>query len=242
MRTELRSELKAGEKAAVDVVDVRGVGRMYGSGGTAVHALRDISFRIHKGEFVALKGRSGSGKTTLINCIGGLDRPTTGQVALFGQPINDFSDSQMTELRRHKIGFIFQSFSLIPTFTAIENVELSLRLARVAGAKRNKRALECLDIVGVSKWGKHMPFELSGGQRQRVAIARALANAPDLILADEPTGELDSGTARQVLGLMRDLAKQQNVTIVMATHDPLSTQYVDITHELEDGRLAGAPR
>ena len=219
------------------IVRCDGVERTYGSGETKVYALRGISFDAPSGQFVALKGRSGSGKTTLINCIGGLDKPTSGTVHLFGQPINAYSEQQMTELRRHKIGFVFQSFSLVPTFTAFENVELSLRLAGTPAKERNRRAQECLDLVGVGKWGKHMPFEMSGGQQQRVAIARSLANSPQLILADEPTGELDSHTARQVLSLMRDLAHQQGVTIIMATHDPLSLEYADQVFELKDGRL-----
>lgn len=219
------------------IVRCDGVERTYGSGETKVYALRGISFDAPSGQFVALKGRSGSGKTTLINCIGGLDKPTSGTVHLFGQPINGYSEQQMTELRRHKIGFVFQSFSLVPTFTAFENVELSLRLAGTPAKERNRRAQECLDLVGVGKWGKHMPFEMSGGQQQRVAIARSLANSPQLILADEPTGELDSHTARQVLSLMRDLAHQQGVTIIMATHDPLSLEYADQVFELKDGRL-----
>jgi ABC-type lipoprotein export system ATPase subunit len=219
------------------IVRAEDVERVYGSGENKVYALRGVSFEAPAGVFVALKGRSGSGKTTLINCVGGLDKPTSGRVLLFGQPINDYSDQQMTELRRHRIGFVFQSFSLVPTFTAFENVELSLRLAGASAKERNRRAQECLDLVGVGKWAKHMPFELSGGQQQRVAIARALANSPRLILADEPTGELDSHTARQVLGLLRDLAHQQGVTILMATHDPLSLDYADLVFELKDGKL-----
>ncbi|MCS7056570.1 MAG: ABC transporter ATP-binding protein [Thermoflexales bacterium] len=219
------------------VVRAENVERVYGSGENKVYALRGVSFEAPPGVFIALKGRSGSGKTTLINCIGGLDRPTSGQVYLFGQPITDYDERQMTELRRRKIGFVFQSFSLVPTFTAFENVELSLRLAGAPADLRARRAQECLDLVGVGKWAKHMPFELSGGQQQRVAIARALANSPQLILADEPTGELDSHTARQVLGLLRDLSHQQNVTVIMATHDPLSLEYADQVFELKDGKL-----
>jgi ABC-type lipoprotein export system ATPase subunit len=219
------------------IVRADNVERVYGGGENKVYALRGISFEVSAGTYVALKGRSGSGKTTLINCIGGLDKPTSGAVSLFGQPINGYNEQQMTELRRHKIGFVFQSFSLVPTFTAFENVELSLRLAGAPAKERNRRAQECLDLVGVGKWAKHMPFELSGGQQQRVAIARALANAPRLVLADEPTGELDSHTARQVLGLLPDLAHQEGVTILMATHDPLSLEYADQVFELKDGRL-----
>jgi putative ABC transport system ATP-binding protein len=223
------------------VVKADNVERVYGSAREGsekqVYALRGVSFEVPRGVFVALKGRSGSGKTTLINCIGGLDKPTKGDVSLFGQRINDYNERQMTELRRHKIGFVFQSFSLVPTFTAYENVELSLRLAGAKSNKRNARAQECLDLVGISKWAKHMPFEMSGGQQQRVAIARALANSPQLILADEPTGELDSQTARQVLGLIRELTRREGVTVIMATHDPLSLEYADVVFDLKDGKI-----
>jgi len=219
------------------VVKAENVERVYGSGEKQVYALQGVSFEVGPGTFVALKGRSGSGKTTLINCIGGLDKPTKGDVSLFGQRINDYNERQMTELRRHKLGFVFQSFSLVPTFTAFENVELSLRLAGTASKKRVSRAQECLDLVGVGKWAKHMPYEMSGGQQQRVAIARALANSPQLVLADEPTGELDSQTARQVLHLLRDLTRREGVTIIMATHDPLSLEYADTVIELKDGKV-----
>ena len=219
------------------VVKADNVERVYGSGEKQVYALQGVSFEVPRGVFVALKGRSGSGKTTLINCIGGLDKPTKGDVSLFGQRINDYNERQMTELRRHKIGFVFQSFSLVPTFTAYENVELSLRLAGAKANQRASRAQECLDLVGISKWAKHMPFEMSGGQQQRVAIARALANSPQLILADEPTGELDSQTARQVLGLIRDLTRREGVTVIMATHDPLSLEYADVVFDLKDGKI-----
>lgn len=219
------------------VVKADHVERVYGTGEKQVYALRGISFEVGRGTFVALKGRSGSGKTTLINCIGGLDKPTKGDVSLFGQRINDYNERKMTDLRRHKLGFVFQSFSLVPTFTAFENVELSLRLAGSPARKRVSRAQEALDLVGVGKWAKHMPYEMSGGQQQRVAIARALANSPQLILADEPTGELDSQTARQVLHLLRDLTRREGVTIIMATHDPLSLEYADTVFELKDGDI-----
>ena len=219
------------------VVKADNVERVYGNGEKSVYALQGISFEVPRGVFVALKGRSGSGKTTLINCIGGLDKPTKGDVSLFGQRINDYNERQMTELRRHKIGFVFQSFSLVPTFTAYENVELSLRLAGAKCSQRNARAQECLDLVGVGKWAKHMPYEMSGGQQQRVAIARSLANSPQLILADEPTGELDSQTARQVLGLIRELTRREGVTVIMATHDPLSLEYADTVFDLKDGKI-----
>ena len=219
------------------VVKADNVERVYGSGEKSVYALKGVSFEVPRGVFVALKGRSGSGKTTLINCIGGLDKPTKGDVSLFGQRINDYNERQMTELRRHKIGFVFQSFSLVPTFTAYENVELSLRLAGAKSSQRNTRAQECLDLVGVGKWAKHMPYEMSGGQQQRVAIARSLANSPQLILADEPTGELDSQTARQVLSLIRELTRREGVTVIMATHDPLSLEYADTVFDLKDGKI-----
>jgi putative ABC transport system ATP-binding protein len=164
-----------------------------------VAALRGIDLCIPAGGFVALKGRSGSGKTTLLNCVGGLDRPSSGTVRVFGEEIAKLSDRQRTRWRSRHIGFIFQSFGLLPTLSAYENVELMLRISGARIRERKERAIYCLNLVGLTKWMHHRPYELSGGQQQRVAIARALANKPRLMLADEPTGELDSTTAREVL-------------------------------------------
>ncbi len=213
------------------------VTRVYRVDHQEVHALRGVNLRVAPGEFVALMGRSGSGKTTLLNIIGGLDRPTGGQVLLFGRDITKLSDRELTELRRHKIGFVFQSFALMPTMSAYENVELPMRMVGAGRRERHKRVMECLELVGLTRWAKHRPQEMSGGQQQRVAIARAIVNRPGLILADEPTGELDSTTGRTIMALFQRIAKEENVTIVMASHDPTIEEYVDYTFRMVDGRI-----
>ena len=217
----------------------QGVERAYPVGGGHVHALRGIDLSIAPGRFIALMGRSGSGKTTLLNCLGGLDRPTAGHVAIHGRPLLDLSEAELTAWRRGEVGFIFQSLGLLPTLSAYENVELMLRIARMARAERRPRALACLEMVGLGKWAGHRPYEMSGGQQQRVAIARAIANRPRLILADEPTGELDSETTREVLSLFRAIIHAEGLTMLMATHDDLAEEYVDEVLRLEDGRIAG---
>ena len=169
-----------------------------------VHALRGVNVEVAKGEFVGLMGRSGSGKTTLMNIIGGLDHPTAGQVFIFGQEISGLPDVTLTELRRHQIGFVFQSFALMPTMSAYENIELPLRMVGVGRRERRERVMASLERVGLERWASHRPQEMSGGQQQRVAIARAIVNRPGLILADEPTGELDSTTGRSIMDLFRN--------------------------------------
>jgi ABC-type lipoprotein export system ATPase subunit len=214
---------------------------MYTVGANQVAALRDVSLEVPRGVLAAFKGRSGSGKTTLLNLIGGLDRPSSGELLLFGKPIQQFSAHELTELRRHRIGFIFQAFAIFPVFSALENVELMLRIAGVKQGRR-ERAQRCLEIVGLGAWAHHRPWELSGGQQQRVAIARALATRPDLILADEPTGELDSATARQIYALFRYIVDQEGVTLIMATHDPVIEEYAHIVFELDDGQVKSVHR
>lgn len=209
--------------------------RTFGSGENAIRALRGIELHIEAGQFVALKGRSGSGKTTLLNCLGGLDEPTTGAIEIYGRSLQGLSDKARTLWRRTEVGFIFQSFGLIPTLSAFENVELMLRIAKAPRKERAKRALTCLDMVGLGKWAGHRPYEMSGGQQQRVAIARAIANQPRLILADEPTGELDSDTAQDVLALFRQIVKASEMTMLMATHDSLVDEFVDQVLHLQDG-------
>jgi ABC-type lipoprotein export system ATPase subunit len=223
------------------IVRVDNVSRIYHVGSTAVNAVRELSLEVPSGVFASLKGRSGSGKTTLLNMIGGLDRPTHGEIYLYGKPITHMSADELTEIRRHKIGFVFQSFAIMPNFSAIENVELMLR---IAGVQRNRRdrAMRCLEIVGLRAWAHHRPWELSGGQQQRVAIARALATHPSLILADEPTGELDSATGRQILALFRYIVEKEKITIVMATHDPVIEEYAHIIYELSDGQVISVHR
>ena len=202
-----------------------------------IPALRGVDLKVESGSFVALKGRSGSGKTTLLNCLAGLDRPTSGQVTVFEHDLMQMTDQELTVWRREQVGLVFQSFGLLPTLSAYENIELLLRIKGDEYARRNHRALECLEIVGLSRWKDHRPFEMSGGQQQRVAIARALANHARLILADEPTGELDSKTTRELLTLFRELVEGQHITMLMVSHDPLVDSYVHQVLTLKDGTI-----
>jgi ABC-type lipoprotein export system ATPase subunit len=219
------------------LVAVHGASRVYSTGSAQVTALRDLSLDVPRGVMAALKGRSGSGKTTLLNLIGGLDQPTEGEVRLFGRPLQEMSGREMTMLRRQRIGFVFQSFAIFPAFSAVENVEIMLRIAGM-NRGRHERAMRCLEIVGLTAWASHRPWELSGGQQQRVAIARALSTRPDLILADEPTGELDSATARQIYALFRHIVDHEGVTLILATHDPMVEEYAHLVFDLEDGRVS----
>ncbi len=212
--------------------------RVYHSRGREVHALRDLDIYIPMGSYVAFRGRSGSGKTTLINCISGLDRPTGGEVFFKDQPMSKLSDGQITRLRRKEFSFVFQSFALLPTFSAYENIELPLRIQSMRRRERRERTMRCLGVVGLSKWAKHRPYEMSGGQQQRVAVARALVTMPEVILADEPTGELDSSTGRQIMALFQQISIQENVTIIMVTHDPIIEEYASIVYYLGDGQVA----
>ena len=202
-----------------------------------VPALRGLNLDIEPGHFIALKGRSGSGKTTLLNCLSGLDQPTSGTAKVLGRDLAEMNDRQLTQWRREQLGFVFQSFGLLPTLSAYENVELMLRIKGAGARERHRRAEYCLDIVGLRNRSNHRPYELSGGQQQRVAIARALANHPLLILADEPTGELDSETAREILGLFQRIVAEEHITIMMASHDPLVDDYVDMILQLRDGQV-----
>lgn len=178
-----------------------------------------------------------SGKTTLLNMIGGLDRPTSGQVFVEGREISRLPEGERTRLRRHRIGFVFQSFALLPTFSAWANVDLVLRIAGVGQQEREERVQTCLALVGLSAWARHRPYEMSGGQQQRLAIARAFALNPPLILADEPTGELDSATGRQVMALFCRIVDEEGTTVLVATHNPTVEEYADEVYELEDGRF-----
>lgn len=220
------------------IIETRDVWRVYKLGAQEVAALRGVNIQIETGKLVALKGRSGSGKTTLLNCLGGLDRPTSGQILIFGTDMATLGDDQLTRWRREKVGFIFQSFGLLPTLSAYENVELMLRLARVGGRERHERTVSVLKMVGLGKWVDHRPYELSGGQQQRVAVARALANRPRLILADEPTGELDSSTAEEILDLFKAIVEQEQVTMLITSHDALVETYADHVLRLQDGQVA----
>ena len=217
-------------------VAVRGVSRRFQFGAEEVWALREVSLDVVPGEFLALIGRSGSGKTTLLNIIAGLDRPTAGDVLIDARSVPAMSEKDLTELRRHTLGFVFQSFGLLPLLSAYENVELPLRIAGVRHAERAKRARRVLDMVGLGRRAEHRPYELSGGEQQRVAIARALAIGPSLILADEPTGELDSATAVAIFTLMRDIVRSEGVTMITSTHDRLVMEMADRVEELANGR------
>ncbi len=219
------------------VIEVKDLWRVYPSRTDAngIPALRGVNLEVQSGMFAALKGRSGSGKTTLLNCLAGLDRPTSGEVHVLGHDLMKMSDQELTEWRREQIGLVFQSFGLLPTLSAYENVELLLRIKGDEYEARQKRALECLEIVGLSRWRDHRPYEMSGGQQQRVAIARALANHAELILADEPTGELDSKTTRELLTFFRELVENQHITMLMVSHDSLVDQYVHQVLTLKDG-------
>jgi len=211
--------------------------RTYKVDNLEVHALRGVSFCVNTGEFIGLIGRSGSGKTTLLNIIGGLDRPTSGEVWVYDNDITRLSDRHLTDFRRNKVGFIFQSFALLPTMSAFENVELPMRMVGKSLRERRQRVMECLDMVGLTKWAKHRPQEMSGGQQQRVAIARALVNRPGLILADEPTGELDTATSQTIFELFKNITHHENVAIVMTSHDPAAEQYMTYTYRMADGRI-----
>jgi putative ABC transport system ATP-binding protein len=218
-------------------IQTQNLRRVYETRGASVAALRGIDLRVPSGQMVVLKGRSGSGKTTLLNCLAGLDRPTSGTVHVLGRDLATMSEDELTAWRREQVGLVFQSFGLLPTLSAYENIELLLRIKGDEYQSRHQRALECLDLVGMSRWRDHRPYEMSGGQQQRVAIARALANRARLIMADEPTGELDSRTAAEILAFFRDLAEKQGITILMVSHDPLVDQFAHQVLTLKDGSL-----
>jgi putative ABC transport system ATP-binding protein len=217
------------------------VSRSFEVAGQTIHALTDVTFEVNRGEFLAVIGRSGSGKTTLLNIVAGLDRATSGHVYIAGQDVSAMSDKELTELRRHQLGFVFQSFGLLPLLSAYENVEIALRIAGASIRERGRRANELLETVGLTRRAHHRPYELSGGEQQRVAIARALANKPTLILADEPTGELDSTTANQIFELLQQVIEQEGVTIITTTHDRLVMEKAQRVIELADGVLQTGP-
>ncbi len=211
--------------------------RSYFVGSEEVRALRGVNLVVRPGEFVAVVGRSGSGKTTLLNIVAGLDRPDSGQVLFQERDVAQMTESELTELRRHELGFIFQSFGLLPLLSAYENVELPLRISGVGAKERQERAREALDMVGLWPRSRHRPYELSGGEQQRVAIARAIVNRPPLLLADEPTGELDSVNARSIFGLFKQMVKDQGISVLAATHDSALLAMADQVKEMRDGSL-----
>ena len=214
--------------------------RTYRLGSEEINALRGVSFTVLPGQFIAVVGRSGSGKTTLLNILAGLDKPTSGAALFENRDLAEMSERELTDLRRHKIGFVFQSFGLLPLLSAFENVELPLRIAGVRAGEREKRAREALEMVGLWRRAKHRPYELSGGEQQRVAIARAIVNEPALILADEPTGELDSNNARSIFGLFKEMVGNRGVSVVSATHDSTLLEMADEVKEIRDGQLSDA--
>ncbi|TPQ20622.1 ABC transporter ATP-binding protein [Streptomyces sporangiiformans] len=228
---------RSGTVATETMVRVENVHRSYGSGATAVHALRGVSFDVPRGELVALKGRSGSGKTTLLNLVGGLDEPDEGRITVDGLDLSGLGEDGLLELRRDRIGFVFQSFGLIPILTAAENVGVPMRLRRAAPRLREERVELLLSLVGLADHAAQRPGELSGGQQQRVAIARALANNPSLLIADEPTGQLDAETGIAVMELLRAVVRSERVTALVATHDAALLDLADRVLELSDGEI-----
>ncbi|RSS65015.1 ABC transporter ATP-binding protein [Streptomyces sp. WAC06273] len=226
-----------GQAVTETMVRVQEVRKSYGRGAAAVHALRGVSFEVPRGELVALKGRSGSGKTTLLNIVGGLDAAWTGRVEVDGRDLAALDEDGLLALRRDRVGFVFQSFGLIPILTAAENVGVPLRLRRTPPREREERVGLLLSLVGLADHAAQRPGELSGGQQQRVAIARALANEPALLIADEPTGQLDAETGHAVMELLRAVVRSERVTALVATHDAALLDLADRVLELRDGTI-----
>jgi putative ABC transport system ATP-binding protein len=219
------------------MVSARGLVRTYGSPPHRVHAVRDVSFDVAPGEMVAVVGRSGSGKTTLLNLLGGLDRPEAGTVEVAGIEVTSLDDAGLSALRRETVSYVFQTFGLLPALTAAENVGVPLRLRRTPVAEREERAALLLELVGLGDHALQRPGELSGGQQQRVAIARALVGSPRLVIADEPTGQLDAETGLAVMALLRGIVESEGVTAVVATHDAVLVSLADRVLTIADGRI-----
>jgi putative ABC transport system ATP-binding protein len=222
------------------LIELRNVSRFYQRGADDVHALEQVSLEIPAGRFVALMGPSGSGKSTLLNILAGLDRPSDGQVTVAGRKLNDLSEDELAEFRAAHMGFVFQFFNLIPVFSARENVELPLLLTHLGKSERRERAETALRIVGLAERAGHMPAQLSGGEQQRVAIARAIVTDPEIVVGDEPTGDLDAKNAEEVLGLLRTLKQEFGKTVVIVTHDPRAERYVDEVFLLDKGVFMGS--
>ncbi len=219
------------------VITAINISRKFGTGDAAVTAVKDINLKVKQGEFLAITGRSGSGKTTLLNLLGGLDQPTHGQILLQNRDLSDMSDTEMVKLRRQNIGFIFQSFGLLPLLSAYENVELPLHIRGYSWRDRRTLAHETLELVGLSGRTSHRPYELSGGEQQRVAIARALAPNPQIVFADEPTGELDTATGISISNILKNISSERAVTVIVATHDPVISQISDRVIDIMDGEI-----
>jgi len=224
------------------IIQTMALSREYPSGDTIIHALRGVNLSVGRGRLLAVRGRSGSGKTTLLNLLGGLDRPTSGQILLDGEELSEMDEAQLVDVRRTKIAFIFQAFGLIPVLSAAENVEVPLRLVRTDPSERTRRVHDLLEQAGLAERARHRPHELSGGEQQRVAIARALANRPKLLLADEPTGQLDSETGHRIMQMLRSVVQTDGITAIVATHDPRMLDVADDVIELRDGELVSPGR
>ena len=231
----VRGEMPA---AREKILVAKGVERSFNVGGRELHVLKGLDMELESGQLVMLRGRSGSGKTTLLNLLGGLDQPTKGEIFFRNQPFHLLNDDKRTAIRRQQIGFIFQSYALLPLLSAWENVELSLRMAQVPKSLWKERITRSLELVGLGKRMHHRPFELSGGEQQRVAIAKAIAHKPVLILADEPTAELDSQTGVKVMSVFRDIIHRDHITICMTTHDPTILEVADHVYEMVDGTFS----
>ena len=216
------------------------VSRTFGSGAREVHACTDISLEVFSGELLVVRGKSGSGKTTLLNVLGGLDRPTSGRVWIGEKELTSLNDGKLAEVRRGRIGYVFQTFGLIPVLSAAENIEVPLRIRGMDPAERDTKVAEMLDLVGLADHAAQRPYELSGGQQQRVGLARALVGEPDILLADEPTGQLDSRTAATMMDLIEELVKVRGIAAVISTHDPLLVARAHNVVDLHDGRITSA--
>ena len=223
------------------IISTEDLSRVFGNGETAVTAVNAVNLEVPQGELMAVVGRSGSGKTTLLNLLSGLDRPTNGKVMFQGRDLTTLSESDLVELRRRKIGFVFQSFGLMPLLSAQENVELPLHISGVSWRERRRRAMASLDLVGLGSRARHRPYELSGGEQQRVSIARALVTGPEAIFADEPTGELDTTTALSIGSILKDVVKESKATIIIATHDLTLAGICDSVIQIADGALGESP-
>jgi putative ABC transport system ATP-binding protein len=221
------------------IVEARAVDKVYDTGKVEVHALRGVSFSVPRGEMVAIMGPSGSGKTTLLNCLSGLDRVDGGEVMIEGVELGSMSDEERTDYRARRMGFVFQFYNLMPVLSAVENVELPLLVSRVPGREARRKALDALELVGLAERASHVPDELSGGQRQRCTIARALVNEPAIVWADEPTGDLDSENAQEIVALMRRLNRERGLTFLIVTHDISVGRATDRIVRMVDGEIVG---